>query len=295
MRVSTLCPNCASTFSVSRAIVGKKAKCPRCEQPFTISTHESSSASNIFALPTAPAPSSPQSFISQPPVTRNRAGDEEYNNKYTPPKAATNWLQIIVPAAVTLSLGYGLGLLHHRVENRSAVAHHDLGNVNPEPRTKPHSVADNFASPTSAPPAVNQEFSASSLNEQQLASAKEAIAALSKIEAAIEIGVNYQKYTSLLADLNAVINEAERSLPESVLSSELNSTMQAYKDVAELWSFKIQYQNIGSEISKEFHSEIIERYADSLPKKDKIDTDLAMQMIWHGASTKIERARILLR
>lgn len=90
------------------------------------------------------------------------------------------------------------------------------------------------------------------------------------------------------------MNEADRSLQGFPITFELNAAMQAYKDVAELWSFKIQYSSIASKISKKFHAEIIERYADSLPKEEEIDTDVAMQLIWLVAGKRIDRARSLL-
>ncbi|MGB7328155.1 MAG: MJ0042-type zinc finger domain-containing protein [Rubripirellula sp.] len=36
MKSTTTCPNCQSTFTISRSNAGKRAKCKKCKQPFTI-------------------------------------------------------------------------------------------------------------------------------------------------------------------------------------------------------------------------------------------------------------------
>lgn len=298
MKASVSCPNCASSFSISRANAGKKAKCPKCEQPFVISFGDDPSVEDDLAAISPPL-SSQLAVPPQLPAIHEVGSTKVVasNNKRSTAATAPGWLVIAAPALLTFFVGYGLGFLTPRTSEPNAVASRQTDSaeqptVSPPPKA---SIADN--SPATAPVMAaggkttpdSQVFS-----DRQLNAATDAVAALSKVEAAIEIGVNYQKYTSTLADVNAAVNEAERNLPGSPIAIELNAAMQAYKDVAELWSFKIRYSSIAKTISKEFHAEIIDRYAASLPKEEEIDTDLAMQLVWIVAGKRIETARSLL-
>jgi predicted Zn finger-like uncharacterized protein len=297
MKAPVSCPNCASSFSISRASAGKKAKCPKCEQPFVISFDDGLPATDDFSSLPHSVPS--QSVVPPrlPAVQEVRSTNEVATNKRrSTALAAPQWLFVVAPAVLTFILGYGLGfLIHHApTTNTVAIGKGDASETKPSSPTPASADADHIPETTPELATAKPKAKSPSLSDHQLAVATDAVAAMGKIEAAIEIGVNYQKYTSTLADVNAAVNEADRSLAGSPITLELNAAMQAYKDVAEIWSFKIQYSSIGSTISKQFHAEIIERYADSLPKEEEIDTDVAMQLMWLVAGKRIERARSLL-
>jgi hypothetical protein len=290
MKAPVSCPNCASSFSISRANAGKKATCPKCKQPFVISFDDVLPATNDFSSLPPPLPYQPV-VPERLPVAPELGSTKELANKKkdSTSAASLHWLLIVGPPVLTFIMGYALAFFNHRAPTPNAVAV-GTGDAN---ETKP-------SSPTPASSQVRETTSdvavakPPSLSKRQLEVATDAVAALSKIEAAIEVGVNFQKYTSTLADTNAAVNEAERTLEGFPITFELNAAMQAYKDVAEIWKFKIEYSNIASKISKKFHTEIIERYGDSLPKEEEVDTDLAMQLIWRVASKRIHQARSLL-
>src|SRR5207253_2435051 len=107
------------------------------------------------------------------------------------------------------------------------------------------------ASKQSSPPPVV-------LTEKQKAAAADAIKALGRIEAAVEVGVNHQQYGQLVIDAKAVVNEAERTLPSGELLTALTETIDAYRDAGTVWSHKIRFDHLG--LSKEFgHGELIAR------------------------------------
>jgi|GEM_PF-2622372 len=119
-----------------------------------------------------------------------------------------------------------------------------------------------------------------------------AIAALGRVEAAVEVGVNFQQYTQLVIEAKATVNDAERILRDGELSTNLKEAMNAYIDVATIWNYKIQFSNIGKYIKTEYgHGRIISTYNLHLSDDKDIPTDAAMQVIWGVASQKLAKAR----
>jgi hypothetical protein len=106
------------------------------------------------------------------------------------------------------------------------------------------------------------------LNEKQKAAAMDAIKALGRIEAATEVGVNYQQYGQLVIDAKAVVNEAERILPAGSLLTNLREAMDAYRDAGRDWDRKIRYSSLTFEES--------------------------MQWNWRSGANKLAKARRLL-
>ena len=60
----------------------------------------------------------------------------------------------------------------------------------------------------------------------------EAVAALQKLQAATQVGVNYQTYGQLLIEAKAKVNEAVKSLPDGELKTEMSEAMDSYADAA---------------------------------------------------------------
>ncbi|OLE52247.1 MAG: hypothetical protein AUG51_19025 [Acidobacteria bacterium 13_1_20CM_3_53_8] len=77
------------------------------------------------------------------------------------------------------------------------------------------------------------------LSSKQKTAAGDALKALRKIEAATQVGVNYQQYGQLVIDAKAQVNEASSALPDGELKKELNATMEAYADAGQAWSTKV--------------------------------------------------------
>ena len=82
------------------------------------------------------------------------------------------------------------------------------------------------------------------LSSKQKVAAQDAIAALKKIEAATQVGVNYQQYGMLLIEAKDKVNNANAALPASELKRELNAAIDAYADAGQVWSAKISDRNL---------------------------------------------------
>ncbi len=67
---------------------------------------------------------------------------------------------------------------------------------------------------------------------------KEALAALGKLDAGTQVGVNRPEYSRLLLEAQAKVNEATETLPEGDLRKELLLAMQSYKDAQTIWDRK---------------------------------------------------------
>src|SRR5262249_23254691 len=130
------------------------------------------------------------------------------------------------------------------------------------------------------------------LTEKQKAAAADAIKALGRIDAAVEVGVTYQQYGQLVIDAKAVVNETAKVLPQGQMLTNISDCMDDYRDAGTVWNFKIQHPNLA--LMKELgHGKIIERYqlpvrtVETLGKKEEeADPDTAMQLIWVVGAAK---------
>jgi hypothetical protein len=133
-----------------------------------------------------------------------------------------------------------------------------------------------FAAPCSSPARPSKESLA-------------AIEALHKMQAATQVGVNYQEYGRLLIEAKAKTNDAIRSLPDGPLRNEISATMDAYADAAHVWGVKIAGHKL-------FESNLISKY--SIPLKDTeyrfADPDDALQYIWLNADSHLTQITKLL-
>jgi hypothetical protein len=148
--------------------------------------------------------------------------------------------------------------------------------------------------------------------------AADAIKALDRVKAAVEVGVTFQKYGELVIDAQTAVNDAKRALPDGDLVANLSGAVQAYKDVVTIWNFKIQHPEVKLHDDVGF-KEINARYslkkllkgvleANGELKKIKEnrknlglsdeyelspEPDWAMQIIWAVAGEKLANARRL--
>src|SRR5262245_12904651 len=74
--------------------------------------------------------------------------------------------------------------------------------------------AKGFVAPTS--------YSASGLTQKQRSGGTDAIKALERIKAAVEVGVDIKRYSELVGDAKAAVNEAERTLPRDEFLTNLS-------------------------------------------------------------------------
>ncbi len=121
------------------------------------------------------------------------------------------------------------------------------------------------------------------LTDEQKAAGDSATKELGRIEAAVQVGVSYQNYSKLVIDAKAATNEASRTLPTCDLRTRISEAMDAYADAGTVWNDKIFHRERGVD------SAIIARYE----LKSDEDPDVALQLIWAVADSKLRAARAL--
>jgi len=125
----------------------------------------------------------------------------------------------------------------------------------------------------------------------------DAVAALQKLQAATQVGVNYQTYGQLLIDAKAKVNDAMKSLPDGELKTEINGAMDSYADAATVWGRKIEGHSLYGDNS-EPDKTLIAKY--SIPLDDHTygktaDPSKAMQIIWLRADIHLKQIDSILR
>jgi hypothetical protein len=130
------------------------------------------------------------------------------------------------------------------------------------------------------------------LTAKEKAAAADAIKALGRIEAAVEVGVNYQQYGQLVIDAKAVVNDATRTLPAGEMSTNLTEAIEAYADAGAVWGKKIEFPTLGLRGSFG-DGAIISRYNLQVDDKQQAAYSKAMQIIWGVGATKLAKARSL--
>src|SRR5437868_9197998 len=117
------------------------------------------------------------------------------------------------------------------------------------------------------------------LSSKQRDATRDAIQSLKRIQAATEVGVNYQAYGQLLIDAQAKANDAKSLLPDSELRNRLSEVIGTYKDANQIWTKKIEN---GNDLLGFMIKDILEKYPiPTQPIKGGsgflIDADIAIQ------------------
>ena len=77
------------------------------------------------------------------------------------------------------------------------------------------------------------------LTDKQKESVTDAIKALGRVEAAIEVGVTYQRYGELVGNAKAEVNDASQILLKGELLDQLSAVIDAYRDAGMVWSLEL--------------------------------------------------------
>lgn len=121
MKESISCPNCGTSFSVARENEGKRAKCAKCQQSFTIQFAESQpKVTDILDVSHEPNRTSPTvaTIVSPPdlPTPKFTVTKRAASKSVTIPQ----WAVIAGPAILTLVAGYFIGREHVKYQIRSS-------------------------------------------------------------------------------------------------------------------------------------------------------------------------------
>jgi len=125
----------------------------------------------------------------------------------------------------------------------------------------------------------------------------DAIAALRKIQAGTQVGINYQEYGKLLIEAKAKVNDATRSLPEGELKTQITGAMDSYADAATVWGVKIKDRDLYAD--SEPGKTLIAKYGLAVEKPSygdpRADSDKALQVVWLSADIYLIRIETLLK
>jgi hypothetical protein len=269
MPIRVACPSCAKSLSAPDDTAGRKAKCPKCGSSFVVPGPLLDSAQDVLPDP-PPAQNEPSQTTSvQADVRQESAtvsGDGEVNTRPEPRRAR--------------------GI---KIPNKRYLIAYTAG------------AAILFAAIVLCALWTTGFFETQAAKRKAVA---EALTALGRIEAAVQVGVNFQQYGQLVDDAQAAVNEAARTLKDGQIVTQLIAAMGAYGDAGTVWNFKIQYPNL--KLSKDTYGAMISRYNLPLPKVNpyplietpsyeyqstEADPDLALQIIWHVGAEKLAIAR----
>jgi hypothetical protein len=142
-------------------------------------------------------------------------------------------------------------------------------------------------------PTAPQETGALTPKEREAAT--DAMKGLARVEAATQVGVNFQRYSELCAEAKAVVNEAEQILPVGPVRTALSGAMRAYKDAASLWHFKIELRAISDDLSDVKAIAARYRLEGAKVHSEYLGSDIypesILQVVWLIAATKLQIAR----
>jgi hypothetical protein len=134
------------------------------------------------------------------------------------------------------------------------------------------------------------------LSSEQRGAANDALKALRKVEAATQVGVNYQQYGQLAIDAKAAVNQAVAALPDGELKSEIVAAMEAYADAGDAWGAAINDKLYsGSKLAGDLKQKYDFDYqrANAALSKDDLKS-LMLSTIWGTARDRLNKATSLL-
>jgi hypothetical protein len=204
-----------------------------------------------------------------------------------------HWVIGTVVSVLAAGILVGIRAGHKKHPEQSQGSPDPVQQEQPEAKAPPQPANVAVAPDKEKEPAKEQP-----LTERQKAAVADAIKALARIEAAVQVGVNYQQYGQLVIDAKAVVNETARVLQEGEILTNLSDAMDAYRDAGRVWNHKIRITSFG--LLKKYDGDLISRY--DLPlrvvggmEEEQADPATAMQIIWAVADKKLAKARSLLK
>jgi hypothetical protein len=149
---------------------------------------------------------------------------------------------------------------------------------------------------------------------QQKNSARNAIKALRKLEAATQVHPSYTQYNGLVIDAKSEVNEAVRDLPDGDLKRNLNGAIESYTDGATAWlamgeklngSYLSNRDEPGKSLSKKYGIDLdpvkvaMQKYEEALaritdPNYESPSKRTILDKIWSVAKDHLDRASILV-
>lgn len=134
------------------------------------------------------------------------------------------------------------------------------------------------------------------LSSEQRSAANDALKALRKVEAATQVGVNYQQFGQLAIEAKAAVNQAVTALPDGEVKSEIVAAMEAYADAGDAWGATINDKltsssKLASDLKQKYDFDY-QKVNAALSKEDL--KSLLLSTIWEAAKNRLNKATSLL-
>jgi len=119
-----------------------------------------------------------------------------------------------------------------------------------------------------------------------------------KLADAVQIGLPYLHYSSLLIEVKSSVEEALATLPENALKAELTQALAAYTEAGQAWS---AMQTTGVlPIATEPGATLMKKYeikpsANALGEADHLRLDVTLSAIWAAAAKHLDNAALMLK
>ncbi|MDW8466676.1 MAG: hypothetical protein RML35_11070 [Chloroherpetonaceae bacterium] len=125
---------------------------------------------------------------------------------------------------------------------------------------------------------------------------------LRKMQAATEVGITFQAYSTRMIDLKASVDEALRQDISSELKRELQFAVEAYADALDLWNRQMHTKYPSKdkeEMLREEAKDICEKYgikefSPSTSGAEILNSRKAIAFIWTFAKAAIEKAELMV-
>jgi hypothetical protein len=164
-------------------------------------------------------------------------------------------------------------------------------------RHSPQSPPSTESTPPVAAPKGELDTSRVPLSIRQTDAAIAALRALRKLNAAANVGVNYQNYSAMVIDAQASVDEALTLLPDCELKTELNLAGDAYADGLTVWNYTLALGldvYFRDRVSLKHDYEFINESSAS-EREQLIRRQDALGVIWTAARRHIERVDDLMK
>lgn len=136
------------------------------------------------------------------------------------------------------------------------------------------------------------------LSSKQKTAASDALKALRKIDAAIQINSTYSQYSQLVLDAKTQVNEASSKLPDGELKKELDAAMQAYVDARDVWSSPntdslAAVKEPGISLSKKYNLNLtaVDSQARAIELQEAVDAQMPQYATWKDPNFRSEQRK----
>jgi len=122
---------------------------------------------------------------------------------------------------------------------------------------------------------------------------KEAVAALKKVEARLQVGISYQDYTKLLGETLYQVNlflESSESIQKPELTASIKRVLSHYREGQSLWNWRLIS---GTSYFRE-NDPLWPRIVSLYPGAKRDDIDYTIQLIWKEANEELKKTINLL-